>query len=270
MANEFEIVSSEGQGFDKMTTWRCNQCGKEIVSSGKPRSHVCIHQTQSRSSPHPNSHNVAQGPETPFSPSNSVPEILLDPAIVRQQLQRPPLTGYPFSPTITNPNVQPTGTPLFPRPPVFPPQTGVQQPHSAPQIQARVQQPQSAPQMYGPRQHHQPQHFQWEQWQMLQEQRYQEQQEYMRRQQEQMMMFQQKTFELIQADNEIKKAMLEASTKAQSHKFEKKTKCPVWDKQEPLKRYLPRLKLWNKVQSHDGKYLDLHCRWQREGRRKTR
>ena len=77
MANEFEIVSSEGQGFDKMTTWRCNQCGKEIVSSGKPRSRVCIHRTQS---PHPNSQR--QGPRTPFSPNNSVPEILLDPAIV--------------------------------------------------------------------------------------------------------------------------------------------------------------------------------------------
>ena len=112
----------------------------------------------------------------------------------------------------------------------------------------------NAPHQQFPHQQFPNQQHQWEQWQNLQERRYQEQQEYMRRQQGQMMMFQQKTFDLIQADQEIKKAMLEAT---KSHKNEKKTKCPVWDKQEPLKRYLPRLKIWNKIQTHDGKYLDL-------------
>ena len=128
MANEFEIISSEGQRYDKMTLWKCNQCGAEIRASGKPRSHVCLHQEEASSTPQ-TIQRSGPGPSTPYSP---IPEVLTDPAIVRQQLQRPPLTGYPFSPTIPNPNAQPAATPSFPRPPVFQTHNGVFQPHSAP------------------------------------------------------------------------------------------------------------------------------------------
>ena len=66
----------------------------------------------------------------------------------------------------------------------------------------------------------------------------------------------------------FQKALLEAAQK--ETKVEKKTKCPLWDKQEPLKRYLPRLKLWNNIQTHSGKYLDLLEALQLSERRKEK
>merc|ERR1711954_63064 len=69
------------------------------------------------------------------------------------------------------------------------------------------------------------------------------------------MALQQKTLELIQTESEMKRKMLDAVSK--ETKIEKKTKCPVWTKEEPLKKYLPRLKIWNNIQNHKGKYLDL-------------
>ena len=36
-----------------------------------------------------------------------------------------------------------------------------------------------------------------------------------------------------------------------------KSKCPKWEKKEPLNRFVNNLALWDKIQSHKGKYLDL-------------
>ena len=82
----------------------------------------------------------------------------------------------------------------------------------------------------------------WEHWHSQQEQRYREQQEMMRQQQEQqrkdMMEFQAKTFEMLRADTDFKKAMIDAVSKDKKEDY-KRTKCPIWEKEEPLKIFLP-------------------------------
>ena len=64
-------------------------------------------------------------------------------------------------------------------------------------------------------------------------------------QRQEMMKLQQQTLEILQTA--LKKDKVE----------DRKTKCPKWDKQEPLKRFAERLKLWNKIHGHKGKYLEL-------------
>ena len=121
------------------------------------------------------------------------------------------MRGYPFSPPIEQRNVsspvnianlQGAGSAMILRSPILMSRSGVRQPQLAPHLGSHgAPEPQSAPHLGSHGTQFSVQPSQWEQWQHLQEQRYQEQKEFMRKQQEQMMMFQQRTFELIQSDN---------------------------------------------------------------------
>ena len=82
-----------------------------------------------------------------------------------------------------------------------------------------------------------------------------------------MLAFQERTFELLKADNQMKKTMMETR---ENSTIERKTKCPAWDKSEPIKRFLPRLRIWNNIQKHNGKYLDLLEALQNSERKKEK
>ena len=69
-------------------------------------------------------------------------------------------------------------------------------------------------------------------------------------QRNQMMVFQQKTVE------DFKGLLITAVGKDKSDDS-KKTKCPKRDAEEPLTTFCERLKIWDRITSHKGKYLDL-------------
>ena len=187
--------------------------------------------------------HVCVSPITPH-PGHPINQIRAGttPASSRSQSPFPP-PGTPFSPS-------PAGLPfnIFQHPP--------------PPIQPPVQQ------------------ASWAQWQALQEQRYREQQEFMRQQQDlirqqqeqqrkDMMEFQARTFEMMKEDNDFKKKMIEAIGKEKKEEV-KKTKCPVWDKEESIEKYIPRLKIWDKMGKHKGKYLELLASLQSSGKKKEK
>ena len=250
MANEFEILMNDKNG--RPVLWRCNQCQAEIRNGQKPRGHVCLPTLLNLQNPRlstPTSTPVSSqedqahfsAPGVPYSPN----------ADLRQQ--NVPLHGYPFSPNeLTQHDTQGHARLRAPIP---------QQSQSEGRIPRNVQRDvfQPPPQHHSqlPLQSQHPQiHPQMLQWQQLQEHRYQEQQkrqeeqqkryeeqqELFRQQQEQqrrdMIEFQNKTFEMMRADNDLKKAMIEAVSK-EKREDGKRTKCPTWEKEEPLKKYIP-------------------------------
>ena len=64
---------------------------------------------------------------------------------------------------------------------------------------------------------------------------------------------------------EIQKQMIE-SLKTNQESSQKKVKCPKWNRSENFKYYLERLKYWNKIEKHKGKYLELLESLQESGR----
>ena len=114
MANEFDLLYSEGYG--RPSIWKCKGCGIEIKDKQKPRSHVCISvprvsplpQYSSSNGSFPSIFLAPGGPtSTPITPA---PRLAV-PEPQQQQNSRPqiprPLNGYPFTPNVLHPNVQP-------------------------------------------------------------------------------------------------------------------------------------------------------------------
>ena len=217
MANEFEVVATEGHGREKRTVWRCKQCQALIRYAGKPRNHICGSQSTSTSRRPPTSEQ-----STSRQPPTSEPRVLSPPnesSSVSSEHQteetrrpwvhyaNPVNVGYPFTPTFFHSALPIREPSLIASAPYSQPQFGNNVPYSAPPHPQFQQQPHSAP----PHQQFAPQIPPWEHYQVLQEKRYQEQQEFMKRQQEQqelmrqqqeqqrldMLSFQNRTFELI-------------------------------------------------------------------------
>ena len=105
-------------------------------------------------------------------------------------------------------------------------------------------------------------------WQLQQERRMQEQMEQWKRenkeQRDQMIAFQQKTVEDF-------KGLLISAVGKDKNDDGKKTKCPKWDTDEQLPSFCDRLKIWDRITNHMGKYLDLLESLQRlEGKLRNR
>ena len=104
MANEFDVVATNGQG--TTTIWGCRGCSVQISAQQKPRSHVCLIPENS-GVPQQNSvnrehisPNLSQqgpgsqsGPRTPVSPASDLQNVEGRPANLALQ-------GYPFTPAV--------------------------------------------------------------------------------------------------------------------------------------------------------------------------
>ena len=234
MNHEFERIYSNG-----VLVWKCQLCRVEFSGSSPPRHHLCTTQ------PTPMRRNTRNSSTHPQVPDQHSPLPYVPPVLPSQ----PP----PFQP--------PQSTPI---PGISPEMNVFQNQMPWMMFQQQLQQQQVQQERLIKMMNDQ-YNFQNEKREIEMRAQQEQQRQFLHHLEKQHQIQIQKREEEMQMQKEVIDTL-----KMEKLSMGKRTKCPIWDKDENIKFFIERLGLWNKSENHKTKYLDFSNTLQEGGRVKEK